>query len=82
MSIDYIEVTVRQKIPAARGLRDLPGRIANAAPVGSIYSPFCIFRAMVYFNILVSTVRYSELAPDWFRDSGLMSYGQHRALHL
>jgi hypothetical protein len=37
---------------AARGLRDLPGRIANAAPVGNIYSPFCCFRAMVYFTIL------------------------------
>jgi hypothetical protein len=44
---------------AARGLRDLPGRIANAAPVGNIYSPFCCFRAMVYFTIL-GTLRTSK----------------------
>jgi hypothetical protein len=44
-----------------RGLRDLPGRIANAAPGGNIYSPFCCFRAMVYFTILVSPIRALSL---------------------
>jgi hypothetical protein len=42
-------------------LRDLPGRIANAAPVGNIYSPFCCFRAMGYFTILEEPVTFIKV---------------------
>jgi hypothetical protein len=49
---------------AARDLRDLPGRIANAAPVGNIYSPFCCFRAMVYFTNLPPSGTAGQLAEQ------------------
>jgi hypothetical protein len=44
-------------------LRDLPGRIANAAPVGNLFS-FLLFPCMVYFTNLPPSGTAGQLAEQ------------------